>query len=101
MTFESKKVHCEYCDGTGKTSTPFRSVAEEVKAEQTPCFECDGTGQMEIRKSEKSDWSSCCSSCGGQGFNDVWNQQHEEHDTLTCVDCNGTGGIPYTAKMTE
>jgi DnaJ-class molecular chaperone len=99
MTFESKRVHCESCDGTGKGSTPFRSGIEELKAEQAKCFECDGTGKMEIRKSEKSDWASCCPSCGGQGFNDVWNARYEEHDTVDCVDCNATGGIPYSPKI--
>lgn len=97
MHFESKKVHCGYCDGTGKGSTPFRSGVEESKAEQTNCFQCDGTGMMEIRKSEKSDWASCCPSCDGKGFTDGWNAHHEEHETIDCVDCNGTGGIPYTS----
>ena len=85
---ESKKVSCEYCGDTGYGST-------ELAAESIPCIGCDGTGVMEIRKSEHSDWSSRCPTCEGKGFNDSWNYQREEHCTPDCIDCNATGGIPY------
>lgn len=95
MTFESKKVRCEYCSGTGKGSTPFRSGVEELKAEHTDCSECAGTGEMEVHKSENAEWSSRCPTCEGKGFNDSWDYQTEKHDTPDCIDCKATGGIPY------
>lgn len=96
MTFESKQVVCEYCKGNGITYVPSVTPTGDLGAESIPCAGCDGTGVMEIRKSEKFDWSSCCPSCGGKGFNDVWNSHYEEHDTVDCVECNATGGILYS-----
>lgn len=99
MSFESKQVVCEYCKGAQiQHVLSIAPISGDLGADAIPCPGCDGTGVMEIRKTEKSDWSSCCQSCGGQGFNDVWNPQYEEHDTLACVDCKGTGGIPYSPK---
>jgi DnaJ-class molecular chaperone len=98
MTFESKHVGCEYCKGNLVAYVPSLTSTGEMIAESIPCPGCDGTGVMEIRKTEKSDWASCCPSCGGKGFSDVWNAHYEEHDTVDCVECNATGGIPYTAR---
>lgn len=92
---ESKQVVCEYCKGNMITYVPSLAPNGEMGAESVPCAGCDGSGVMEIRKSEKSDWASCCLTCGGKGFNDVWNAHYEEHDTIDCADCNATGGIPY------
>lgn len=99
MTFESKQVICEHCKGNMFLDVASWSPNGDLQAESVTCPGCDGTGVMEIRKSEKSDWSSCCLTCGGKGFNDVWNQQHEEHDTTDCTDCNATGGIPYLTPV--
>jgi DnaJ-class molecular chaperone len=95
MTFESKKVVCEYCKGNMVTYVPSLTPTGDMGAESVSCTGCDGTGLMEIRKSEKSDWASRCPTCGGKGFNDTWNPHYEEHGTIDCTDCNATGGISY------
>lgn len=93
MVIEVKKVFCEYCNGTGKNA-PVADI-ETANTEHPTCFECSGTGKMEIRKTERFDWSSCCPDCGGKGFNDTWDAHYDEHDTVNCVTCDATGGIPY------
>ena len=95
MTFESKQVVCEYCKGAQIQHVLSIAPSGDLGADDIPCPGCEGTGVMEIRKSEKSDWSSMCLTCGGKGFNDVWNAHYEEHDTIDCANCNATGGIPY------
>jgi DnaJ-class molecular chaperone len=101
MAFESKHVVCEYCEGNGITYVPSLTPAGDVEVESISCAGCDGTGVMEIRKTEKSDWTSCCQNCGGKGFSDVWNALYEEHDTVDCAACNATGGIPYSPELTQ
>lgn len=95
MTVESKQVVCEYCKGNRVTHVVLLTPSGDLGADVISCPGCDGSGVMEIRKSEKSDWASCCLTCEGKGFNDAWNIHYEEHETIDCTDCNTTGGIPY------
>jgi DnaJ-class molecular chaperone len=96
MAFESKHVLCEYCKGERVTLVvAYHPETESLGADTLSCAGCDGTGMMEIRKSERFDWASKCLTCEGKGFNDTLDFRSGEHDTVECVECNGTGGIAY------
>lgn len=95
MAVESKQVACEYCKGNRVAHVVAVTPSGDLGADVIPCPGCDGTGVMEIRKSETSDWSSMCLTCEGKGFNDSWDHHRMEHYTDDCADCNATGGIPY------